>query len=411
MAGERKKKTSDLTDQQRLFLALREGRIKMTRIILEASDEQLDSARNEDGHTLLIAACHIKDPSRRLHMMEMLVERVPEINRRDLKGRTALSHACEVGCCDAINVLIHHHNVDPDAVDFKGDTPLIHGARHGQHQAISLLCQTFRRLGLKVDHFNDEGFSALLTAARSGNLECCRVLVNTGKASLSLRDKQRNLLPIEWLQQQQFDQASIDFLRPKTKFYRVAKLATSLAKAKSMSVFDKKLLPPPARPSRSLVPITRKASIEKKSQSVPGHRVKPQRQKSTDDDHSRLGRRESQLTADAVYNCTPFTSLLQDNSPSKEQAPDLPKKTLQRQPSDTKPKAKPRKRRTNKPRGKLSAESSLDAEKEGTAGMKHLSVHPDPNLKDSCESLSSMVTSTETISLSDDDKPELKAES
>ncbi|XP_046572337.1 uncharacterized protein LOC124280442 [Haliotis rubra] len=411
MAGERKKKTNDLSDQQQLFLALREGRIKKTRIILEASDEQLDSARNEDGHTLLIAACHIKDPSRRLHMMEMLVEREPEINRRDLRGRTALSHACEVGCCDVINVLIRHHSVDPDAVDFKGDTPLIHGSRQGQHEAITLLCQTFRRLGLKVDHFNDEGFSALLIAARNGNLECCRVLVNTGKASLGLRDKQTNLLPIEWLQQQQFDQASIEFLRPKRKFFRVAKLATSLAKAKSMSVFDKKLIPPPARPSRSLVPITRNASIEKKSQSVSGHRVKPQRQRSTDDDPSRLGRRGSQLTADAVYNCTPFTSLLQANSPTKEQAPDILKKTLQRRPSDTKPKAKPRKRRTNKPRGKLSTETSLDAEKDGITGMKNLSVHPDPNLKASCESLSSVVTSTDTTSLSDDDTPELKAES
>ncbi|XP_046351204.2 ankyrin repeat domain-containing protein 50-like [Haliotis rufescens] len=409
MAGERKKRDDDLTDQQRLFLALREGRIKKTRIILEASDETLDSARNEDGHTLLIAACQITDPSRRLYMTEMLMDREPEVNRRDLKGRTALSHACEVGCCDVINVLIRHHSVDPDAVDFKGDTPLIHGARHGQHEAIKLLTQTFRRLGLKVDHFNDEGFSALLAAARNGHLECCQVLVSHGKASLNLRDKERNLLPIDWLQQQQFDHASIEFLRPKTKFYRVAKLATSLAKAKSMSVFDKKLLPPPTRPTRSLVPITRTASIEKKSQSVPGHRIKPQRQKAIDDGPSLLGRRGSQLTADAVYNCTPFTSLLLAKSPIKEEAPDLPKKTLNRQSSDTRPKAKPRKRRANKTHRRVSIETPLNAEKDGVTGVKHLSVHTAPNLKDSCESLASVVTSTESISLSDDEKPEQRA--
>ena len=63
----------------------------------------------------------------------------------------------------------------------------------GNDVAIDVLIRSFRRLGLNVDHVNNDGLSALLVAAKNGFIACATLLATDGRANLSLRDPQTKL--------------------------------------------------------------------------------------------------------------------------------------------------------------------------------------------------------------------------
>jgi len=66
----------------------------------------------------------------------------------------------------------------------------------GQYRS---LIRHFRRLGLSVDAKNDEGFTALLMAAKHGYITCAQILIGQGKASHYHRDNKHGMCVEEWL--------------------------------------------------------------------------------------------------------------------------------------------------------------------------------------------------------------------
>lgn len=74
----------------------------------------------------------------------------------------------------------------------------------GNDIACDILIRHFRRLGLSVDAVNNEGFTALLSAAKHGNVTCAQILIGHGKASIRFRDKKQGLSVEEWLQKTGF---------------------------------------------------------------------------------------------------------------------------------------------------------------------------------------------------------------
>lgn len=58
----------------------------------------------------------------------------------------------------------------------------------GNDTATEIILRSFRRLGLNVDHFNKDGFTALMLAAMNKNWECASLLALEGKADLALVD-------------------------------------------------------------------------------------------------------------------------------------------------------------------------------------------------------------------------------
>ena len=74
----------------------------------------------------------------------------------------------------------------------------------GNDIACDILLRHFRRLGLNVDAVNNEGFTALLCAAKHGNVTCAQILIGHGKASIRCRDKKHGLSVEEWLQKKGF---------------------------------------------------------------------------------------------------------------------------------------------------------------------------------------------------------------
>ena len=85
---------------------------------------------------------------------------------------------------------------------FSGNTPLIYSAMVGNDMAIEILIRSFRRLGLNVDHINNEGLTALLIAAKNGFTECASILALDGKACVSFRDREKGMNAEEWARSQ-----------------------------------------------------------------------------------------------------------------------------------------------------------------------------------------------------------------
>ena len=72
----------------------------------------------------------------------------------------------------------------------------------GNDTGVEILIRSFRRLGLNVDHVNNDGLTALLIAAKNGFIECASILALEGKACISFRDREKGLNAEEWARSQ-----------------------------------------------------------------------------------------------------------------------------------------------------------------------------------------------------------------
>jgi hypothetical protein len=99
----------------------------------------------------------------------------------------------------------------------------------GNDIACDILIRHFRRLGLNIEAINDEGFTALLMAAKHGNITCAQILVGQGKASTQHRDKKYGLSVEEWLAKKGFTLQDIKPVRQdgkgRSRFVKLANIA------------------------------------------------------------------------------------------------------------------------------------------------------------------------------------------
>lgn len=99
----------------------------------------------------------------------------------------------------------------------------------GNDIACDILIRHFRRLGLSVDALNDEGFTALLMAAKHGNITCAQILLGQGKASIKHRDVKYGLSVEEWLAKKGFSLQDIAPIRNdgkgRSRFVKLANIA------------------------------------------------------------------------------------------------------------------------------------------------------------------------------------------
>ncbi|XP_041351033.1 putative ankyrin repeat protein RBE_0220 [Gigantopelta aegis] len=225
---------SVISDEFLLFDSITKGKVKVTKFILQAAKSNLLNIMDAEGRTPLILCCQIKEEVVRGQMLKTLLTWGADVNLPDSMGRTVLSFTCQSRLNDVVRILIHHPDINPDAIDNSGNTALIYCGMEGNDVAMEMLLKNFRRLGLKVDHCNNRGDTALLAAAKAGNIQCARLLVEQGKAMQSKKDRTHGKTAFQWLKEYGYERDELDFLR-RDRFYRVAKLATSLARSSTVS--------------------------------------------------------------------------------------------------------------------------------------------------------------------------------
>jgi ankyrin repeat protein len=89
----------------------------------------------------------------------------------------ALFRAVRAGSPDTVQALLASPNVDVNAVDEHGNTPLIEAARLGHDKVATALLIAHADASIK----NDEGKTALMLAAEGRHDETVRVLTEAGK--------------------------------------------------------------------------------------------------------------------------------------------------------------------------------------------------------------------------------------
>lgn len=165
----------------RTFLeAMSAGRLHLARFVLDALDGAIVDCRADRGRTPLMFAVLLKDPAWRLAFARLLLEHRAAVNLRDDAGRSALSLACERGYLEVTQLLVQF-GADPDAVDARGWSPLMHAAAAGRTAVVEWLLRAFRRLGqLCLERADRGGRTALQLAANGGHGQCVRALRASG---------------------------------------------------------------------------------------------------------------------------------------------------------------------------------------------------------------------------------------
>lgn len=155
--------------------AMHGGKVHLARFILDALDGRIINSKTENSRTPLMYAVCLQDPGTRTKFTRLLLEKGANVNCQDEDGRTALSHACEMGHLDVVKLLVQF-NADPDVSDAWGNSPLMYAAFSGHSQVLEFLVRAFKRLGLRLDRTNNAGHSAIEIASFFGHNQCLQVL-------------------------------------------------------------------------------------------------------------------------------------------------------------------------------------------------------------------------------------------
>src|SRR5262249_28742706 len=139
------------------------------------------NAQDADGRTVLISAAARGD----LNVVNTLLSHDVDINVKDKRGYTALSHALEAMYEDVEDALLNRPELDPNCRGLNGRPALIAFVwRDDKARVEKLLAH-----GADVNLEDKDGDTALHGAAENGNVEIMQLLLDKG-ANLNARNKQ-----------------------------------------------------------------------------------------------------------------------------------------------------------------------------------------------------------------------------
>jgi hypothetical protein len=163
------------TPEQRVYAALREGRVEAAMQALDgsANPHALPDEADRDQRTLPMLAVLQGD----LRLLRSLIASGVDLNRQH-GGLTPLLAATRDswhGRPEAVMTLLAN-GADPRFADAEGNTPLHHAARSTDPAVAALMLDA----GAQVDALNEEGFSPLGVACAAGNWRLARFLIEHG---------------------------------------------------------------------------------------------------------------------------------------------------------------------------------------------------------------------------------------
>jgi uncharacterized protein len=141
-----------------------------------------------DGRTALISAAARGD----LEVVKLLLSRHANLNVKDKRGYTALSHAIEAMYEDVADVLLSQPDLDPNSRGLNGSTALITYVWRDRKDAVQKLLDH----GADVNAQDADGDTALHGVAQTGNVEVLKMLLAKG-ANTNTKNRQGGT-PLMW---------------------------------------------------------------------------------------------------------------------------------------------------------------------------------------------------------------------
>jgi ankyrin repeat protein len=158
----------------RLMSLARKGDLRRVTLLLKVGGDV--NAADEDGMTPLLLASERGHAS----VVNTLLDSEANVEARDVRGRTALHLASIGGHVDVVRLLLESEEVDVDAEDDKGQTPLLYADEHGRHVVTKLLAKA----GADIEKTDEYGKTILSRALDRRDMGSVRRLINLGAAVL-----------------------------------------------------------------------------------------------------------------------------------------------------------------------------------------------------------------------------------
>ncbi|KAK2162011.1 hypothetical protein LSH36_106g01006 [Paralvinella palmiformis] len=159
---------------------IRTGDLDLITDVLDSESIDLDGGdRESNWETPLMLLCHSDlDEEDAAAILELMLLKIPDVNRQDGDGRTVLCHACMTGLTYFIQRLAQVSQCDPNMADNYGNTAVMFGVYYGEEEVVRVLLEAFSGRGRNVDvtRRNDEGFSAIIIAEQNGFTEIVDLL-------------------------------------------------------------------------------------------------------------------------------------------------------------------------------------------------------------------------------------------
>ena len=183
-----------------LHQSIIDGRIHQMRLLVQSAGSNVN-AKDMFGRTPLMLTCLLDNEDYGLKMFRILVKADASLNLTDNMKRTALHYACMKGRAELVQRLIDDDRVDLSLADNDGNTALVHACLSGKPHIVDRLLDAMVRYGMNVDRRNTLGYTAFLIACKFGHYVSAHLVLTRGNAQPDLRDGERHLTALEWLQE------------------------------------------------------------------------------------------------------------------------------------------------------------------------------------------------------------------
>lgn len=190
-------KGEEIKTMSSLHVAILNERLQQIQIFLAVGMKV--NTKDELGRTPLMIACFMTNKRKRQIVCQLLLDHGADVEVRDKFKRTLLMYACATRNEYLLDRLLQHTDADLNTFDLDGNTCLMYAAIEGDVQMTQKILEPLIMYEIDLDVRNRRGLTAYLLALKNGNVECAKLLQQSG-ASAQISDTENHWKGDKWLE-------------------------------------------------------------------------------------------------------------------------------------------------------------------------------------------------------------------